>query len=85
MKIPPGNDNHSQIPELLLAVAELYYLLFSCYTTGHLQIAGQTFALSQHSCSEYSQINSIQSIDQSLVKLGNSGVWAWVCFSFFAF
>lgn len=76
MKIPPGNYNHSQIPELLLAVTESCCLLFSCYTTDHLQIAGQTFALSQHSCFEYLQINSIQSIDQNLVKLGNSGVWA---------
>lgn len=49
----------------------------------HLQIEGQTFALSQHSCSECLQINSLQSIDQNLVKLSNSGAWAWVFFTVF--
>lgn len=78
MKIPPENYNPSQIPELLLAVVELCYLFLPCYTMGIFKLQGRLLALSQHSCSERMQINSIQSIHQNLVKLGNSGAWAWV-------
>lgn len=57
-------------------------VLLTCYTKGIFKLWSRILHYHSMLVLECLRINSIQSIDQNLMKLGNSGVWGWVLFFF---